>query len=99
MGNKFTRIADKLNRSPVWNHTLLYLRMYTLEMIVFIAIVIGKLFVGKFFLSEYLKLWLIMTVPLIVVWLLLGLRNYRIHKKMGIWKYYQSKTRNGKLID
>jgi hypothetical protein len=46
-----------------------------------------------------LKTWLIMTVPLCIGWLLLGLRNYYINKKIGIWKYYQSKTRNGKLID
>jgi len=99
MENRFVNIADKLNHSPVWNHTMLCLLLYVCEMIVLVVIVLGKLYVGKVILAGAFKAWILMTVPLVVVWLLLGLRNYRIHKKMGIWKYYQSKTRNGKLID
>lgn len=99
MENRFVKIADKLNHSPVWNHTMLCLFLYVCEMIVLVVIVLGKLYVGKVILAGAFKAWILMTVPLVVVWLLLGLRNYRIHKKMGIWKYYQSKTRNGKLID
>jgi len=78
---------------------MLCLFLYACEMMVLGVIVLGKLYLGKVILAGAFKAWILMTVPLIVVWLLLGLRNYRIHKKMGIWKYYQSKTRNGKLID
>ena len=92
-------MADKLNRSPVWNHTMLFLFMYAMEMFVLVAIVIGKLFTGKLIVAGAFKAWLFMTVPLIVGWLIFGLRNYYINKKIGIWNYYRKKTRNGKLID
>lgn len=77
---------------------MLCVLLYALEMVLLTAIVIYRyFFVG--FVGEALKAWLLMTVPLILVWLLLGLRNYYINKKIGIWKHYQNKTRNGKLID
>jgi hypothetical protein len=67
-------------------------------MFAFVLIFIYRYFIVGI-VGDALKVWLIMTVPLLLGWLLLGLRNYFINKKIGIWKYYQSKTRNGKLID
>ena len=97
--NKLQKIADRLNHSPVWNHTMLLVLLYFWEMVVWVGIVFSEFFTKKFLPWEDFKLWLIMTVPLIFIWLIFGIRNYYINKKIGIWKYYQSKTRNGKLID
>lgn len=99
MKSRFVKIADKLNHSPVWNHTMLFALLYLCEMVVLVTIVIGKLLVGKVILAGAIKAWLLMTSISIVGWLVLGIRNYHIHKKTNIWKYYTSKTRNGKLID
>ena len=72
--------------------------LYLLEMFLFISIFIYRyFFVG--FVGEALKVWLIMTVPLICIWLIFGIRNYYINKKIGIWNFYRKKTRNGKLND
>ena len=99
MKSRLVRISDKLNHSPVWNHTMLFVLLYVWEMVVLSAIAIGKLVVGKAILAGAFKAWFLITSITIVGWLLLGVRNYHIHKKMNIWKYYISKTRNGKLID
>lgn len=95
--NKFQKIADRLNHSPIWNHTMLLVLLYFWEMVVLGGIVISEFFTRKFLLWEDFKLWLIMTVPLLFIWVIFGIRNYYIHKKMGIWNYYRKKTRNGKL--
>lgn len=97
MENRFVRLADKFNRSPVWNHTMMCVFLYAMEMVVWIGIVISEFFTRKFLPWEDFKLWLIMTVPLLFIWVIFGIRNYYIHKKMDIWNYYRKKTRNGKL--
>jgi hypothetical protein len=97
MENRFVRLADKFNRSPVWNHTMMCVFLYAMEMCVLVLIVIGKLFTGNLIVAGALKAWLFMTVPLLFIWVIFGIRNYYIHKKMGIWNYYRKKTRNGKL--
>jgi predicted membrane metal-binding protein len=96
--NRLIKNGVKLNLSPIWHHTMLFLFLYGLEMLVFVAIFIYRYFIVGF-VGEALKVWLIMTVPLIIAWLILGLRNYYINKKIGIWKHFQNKTRKEKLID
>ena len=96
MKNRFVRLADKLNHSPVWNHTMMCVFLYAMEMVIFITIFIYKFFVVGL-IGDALKVWLIMTVPLLFIWVIFGISNYYIHKKMGIWNYYRKKTRNGKL--
>lgn len=98
MINRFKQVAYKLNHSPVWNHSMLCVFLYALEMIWLLSIEIYRYF-NSGYSKGVLKAWLLMTIPLILVWLLLGLRNYYINKKIGIWKHYQKKTRKGKLID
>jgi hypothetical protein len=95
--NKLQKIADALNHSPVWNHTMIFVLLYFWEMVIFATVLAYKYFVvGS--VGEALKVWLIMTLPLILAWLLLAFRNYRIHQKIGIWNYYRKRTRNGRLF-
>ena len=98
MENRFVRLADKFNHSPVWNHTMMCVLLYAMEM-VFLAVVEIVRFFTVGYSAGLLKAWLLMTVPLLFTWVIFGIRNYYIHKKMGIWNYYRKKTRNGKLLD
>lgn len=94
--NKLQKIADRLNHSPVWNHTMLLVLLYFWEMAVLAVVEIIR-YASVGYSQGLLKAWLLMTVPLLFIWVIFGVRNYYIHKKMGIWNYYRKKTRNGKL--